>query len=235
MLRADEYAGVPASSTNFIEQVEFLGFRVVFLRNGRSCHSRSIRSRDSFDKLRLNRSIIVVKNTVNIVLRLHLSGHLPYFFNIIDPSEPGLKVIVATVHHLHIFLTHLIDHVEFREKTACSKMFDVFHSRLHEFFEVESRRLVVVIAKYRTICVSSTSGRMFKTCPEVVEPSYRLKTNTMLRIDFSDLLRDDIVGVLHVDTFRQTWNHHQRVQILISGPRLVDEFVGNHVLAIPEG
>jgi hypothetical protein len=37
-----------------------------------------------------------------------------------------------------------------------------------------------------------------------------------------------------MDALRQTWNHDQRIGELISRPRLVDEFIGNHMFAIFE-
>ena len=75
---------------------------------------------------------------------------------------------------------------------------------------------------------------MAETRSEVVEPGDRFKADTMLRVDLSDLVSNDIVSILHVDVLRQTWNHHQRIYVLISRPRLIYELVSNHILTIFE-
>lgn len=55
-----------------------------------------------------------------------------------------------------------------------------------------------MIAKNRQISIHISSRRMCKSCSEIVEPGHGFETNIMFRVDFADLCRDDIIGILHI-------------------------------------
>lgn len=77
----------------------------------------------------------------------------------------------------------------------------IFHPCLHEFLHVECRGVVVVVAIDGLIFVFPSAWRMGEACSEVIEVCDGLEADAMLRVYLSDLLCDDIVGVLHIDAF----------------------------------
>jgi hypothetical protein len=84
------------------------------------------------------------------------------------------------------------------------------------------------------VAVFFASGRMGESSSEIIEVCHGFKAYAMIRIDFSDLLRDDIIGMLQIDAFRKSRNHYQGITILITGPRFVGDFVGYYILTALE-
>ena len=101
-----------ANCADVVEKGEFLSCWVEFLRNRSSSNSRGIGPCDSFDYVRDDCSVIIVQYVMKLMLRLNLFGHFSYFFNIVEPSKPRLQVVITTIHHLDIFFSHLINHIE---------------------------------------------------------------------------------------------------------------------------
>lgn len=86
-----------------------------------------------------------------------------------------------------------------------------------------------MIAKNWCVCVLLSSWRMIKAWSEVVEPSNRLKTYIVVRINLSYFWRNDIICMLHVYELGKSWNHHQRIMKMITRPRFIHYFIRNDV------
>ena len=56
-----------------------------------------------------------------------------------------------------------------------------------------------MITKNRCISVFVTTRRMGEPCSEIIEPSNRLKTDIVIRIDLSDTMSNMIISLLHVN------------------------------------
>lgn len=79
-----------------------------------------------------------------------------------------------------------------------------------------------MIAEDRTVGVFESSRRMRETSWEDVEIGHWFVADAVIWVDFADLSRDDVVGMLHVDALGKAWDHDQRICVLIAWPRLVD-------------
>lgn len=153
-----------------------------------------------------------------------------FFLDGIYPSKPALKVIIALVHHGNILFSFGINSVELWEKSSCLESFHIIHACLHEFGHVESGRIVIMVAEDRLITIFFAPWRMGESCSKVVEVSHRLEANAMIGVDLSYLLRNDVVSVLEIDALRKSWNHHKRISIKVSRPRLIADFIGYDIL-----
>lgn len=174
--------------------------------------------------------MLVIQNGVKIMLRLLMSGQMSLFDGI-NPPKPTLQVRITLVHHSDVLLSLRVDHIKLGEQASGFQLFGVFHPGLHEGLQLESWRIVVVIAEDRIIGVFKSSRRMGESSWKDVEIGHWLVADAVVWVDFADLSSDDVVGVLHIDALREARDHHQRISVLISRPGLVDQLVGNHILA----
>lgn len=51
---------------------------------------------------------------MEIVLRLKLFGDILPLTDVVEPTEPTLKVGIALVHHFDVLLSFFVDYIEFR-------------------------------------------------------------------------------------------------------------------------
>ena len=216
-----------------VDECELLGVDVEALRDRLACHSLRVGPGDSVDQYRVGFAVLVIENGVQVVLRLLMPGQMP-LLNGVNPAKPALQVGIALVHHSDVLLALRVDHVELREQAAGFQLLHVLHPRLHEGLQLEGRRVVVVVAEDRMVAVLESSRRMRETRRENVEVSHGLEADAVVGVDFADLSGDDVVGVLHVDALRKAGHHDQRVSVLVARPRLVDQLIGNHILAALE-